>query len=302
MIAAAASIKSVLKGGTGGHLAQAGCGGAMAKLKGQVAVVTGAGRGIGRAIAQAYAREEAHVALLARSADQLENAAEEIRAAGGGALPVPADITDRDSLAAALRRVEEQLGPVDVLVNNAGSFYAIGPLWEVDPEKWWTDVTINLRGVFLCCQAVLPGMIVRNRGRILNMIGGGTGNPFPHGSGYASSKAAVMRLTECLVEELRQAGSAVTAFAMGPGLVRTALTEYQLESPEGQKWMSRIQTMFEESRDVPPTRAADLAVALASGRFDGLAGRCFGAGDDLEEVLRRQDEILKKDQKTLRFR
>jgi NAD(P)-dependent dehydrogenase (short-subunit alcohol dehydrogenase family) len=191
---------------------------------------------------------------------------------------------------------------VDLLVNNAGSFYAIGPVWDVDPRKWWTDVTINLLGVFLCCQAVLPGMIERGRGRILNVIGGGTANPFPYGSAYGSSKAAVMRLTECLAEEVRQTGAGVAVFAMGPGLVRTALTEYQMESTEGRRWMGRIQRMFAEGRDVPPARAAALAAALATGRFDALSGRAFGVGEDLEETLSRADEIVRRDLKTLRFR
>jgi NAD(P)-dependent dehydrogenase (short-subunit alcohol dehydrogenase family) len=274
----------------------------MAELAGRVAVVTGAGRGIGRAIAEAYAAEGARVALVSRSSDQLEEVAREIRRRGGTALVAPADITHREAVEETVRRVEGELGPVEILVNNAGSFYAIGPVWEVDAERWWTDVTINLKGVFLCCQATLRGMVARNSGRVLNMIGGGTGNPFPYGSGYASSKAAVMRLTECIAEELREAGSGVAIFAMGPGLVRTALTEYQLESPEGQRWVPRIGAMFEEGRDVPPTRAAALAVALAGGRFDRLAGRCFGVGDNLEEILGRQEEIIKKDQKTLRFR
>ena len=274
----------------------------MPELTGQVAIVTGAGRGIGRAIAEAFAAEGARVGLAARSADQLEAVAEAIGAAGGTALVLPVDVTDRQAVETMVRRVEEELGPVDVLVNNAGSFYALGPVWEVEPAKWWRDVTINLNGLFLCCHAVLQGMVGRNRGRILNMIGGGTGNPFPNGSGYASSKAAVMRLTECLAQELRQTEKAVAVFAMGPGLVRTALTEHQLESPEGQQWMPQIRTMFEEGRNVPPTRAAALAVALAGGRFDRLAGRCFGVGDNLEEILARQDEILRKDQKTLRFR
>jgi len=274
----------------------------MTDLTGQTAVVTGAGRGIGREIARHLAAAGARVALAARSADQLEAAAEEIRGAGGQALPMTADVTDVDEVAALVERVEDELGAVDLLVNNAGSFYVLGPLWKADPERWWTDVTINLRGPFLGCRAVLPGMIRRGRGRIINLIGGGTGTPFAYGSGYGSSKAAVMRLTECVAEELRSAGSPVAVFALGPGLVRTTLTEYQLHSPEGKQWMPRIEKLFAEGRDVPPTRAAALAVELAGGRFDRLAGRTFSVGDDLEELLARQDEIIRKDQKTLRFR
>jgi NAD(P)-dependent dehydrogenase (short-subunit alcohol dehydrogenase family) len=274
----------------------------MPKLKDQVAIVTGAGRGIGRAIALALAGEGMRVALVSRSADQLEAVAEEIRAGGGTALPVAADVIERAALEAMVRRVESEYGPIDLLVNNAASFYALGPVWEVEPEAWWRDVTVNVQGVFLGCRAALPGMIERDRGRIINLIGGGTGNPFPYGSGYGSSKAAVMRLTECLAAELKQAKANVAVFAMGPGLVRTVLTEYQLESPEGQRWFPWIQRAFEEGRDVPPTRAAALTVALASGRFDRLAGRAFGIEDDLEVILENESEILGKDQKTLRFR
>lgn len=274
----------------------------MSDLHGQVALVTGAGRGIGRAIAGRLAAAGVRVALAARSADQLEETAEEIRSAGGAALAVPTDVTDPEAVAALVRRAEAEFGPVDLLVNNAGSFSALGPLWEQDPDRWWTDVTVNLRGPFLGCRAVLPGMIERGRGRIINLIGGGAGTPFAYGSGYGCSKAAVMRLTECLAEELRLAGSPVAVFALGPGLVRTALTEYQLHSPEGKRWMSRIERMFEEGKDVPPERAAALAVQLAGGRFDRLTGRAFSIRDDLEALLARQDEILRKDQKTLRFR
>lgn len=274
----------------------------MGVLTDRTAVVTGAGRGIGRAISLAFAREGARVGLMARSHDELERVAEEIRAAGGTAVAIAGDVSDREAVERSFRQVEEALGPVDLLVNNAASFYAIGPVWEVDAERWWRDVTINVLGVFLCCRTALRSMVPRKVGRIVNLIGGGTGNPFAYGSGYASSKAAVMRLTECLHQELQEQGLPIAVFAMGPGLVRTTLTEFQLESPEGRQWMPRIERMFEEGKNVPPTRAADLAVALAGGRFDRLAGRSFGVGDDLEAILTREEEILRKDLKTLRFR
>lgn len=274
----------------------------MKALAGKVVLVTGAGRGIGRAMALAYAEEGARVALVSRSPEQLTEGVREIERRGGTALALPLDITDPAAVEAGFARVEAEHGAVDVLVNNAGRFSAIGPVWELEAERWWSDVTVNLHGTFLCCRAVLRGMVARGRGRIINVIGGGTGNPFAYGSGYAASKAAVMRLTECLAQELAEGGHPIAVFAMGPGLVRTTLTEYQLHSPEGRKWMPRVERMFAEGVDVPPTRAAALAVALASGRFDRLAGRCFSINDDLEDLWMRQDEIIRKDQKTLRFR
>jgi len=270
------------------------------RLQNQVIIVTGAGRGIGRAISEALAAEGARVALVSRTAAQLEEVAAGIRAAGGVALPVPADVCDAEATRAMVAAAERELGPVDTLLNNAGSLYAIGPVWEVDAEAWWTDVTINLQGVFLCCQAALPGMLKRGRGRIVNMIGGGTGNAFPYASGYAASKAAVMRLTECLAMETRE--HSIPVLAMGPGLVRTTLTQFQVDSPEGQKWLPRIQQAFDEGRDVPPTLAASLAVEICAGRLDRFTGRCFSAGEDLETVEAQAEAILAEDLRTLRMR
>jgi NAD(P)-dependent dehydrogenase (short-subunit alcohol dehydrogenase family) len=270
------------------------------QLEGKTAIVTGAGRGIGRAIALAFAREGAAVALASRTQAQLEETAAMIREKGGKCLVVPADVTDPEAVQTMVGRTEADLGPVDILMNNAGSFHSIGPVTEANPQLWWRDVTINLFGVFLCCRTVIEGMLARGSGRILNMIGGGTAAPFPYGSGYASSKAAVMRFTECLSMEV--ADTPVKVFAMGPGLVRTAMTELQLDTEAGKKWMGRIADMFATGRDVPPERAAGLAVALASGRCDELAGRMFNVTDDLEQVLARKDDILERDLKTLRIR
>ncbi len=274
----------------------------MGLLQNQVAVVTGAGRGIGRAMALALAADGARVALASRSVEQLAAVAGEITTAGGTALCVPTDVADANAVRHMADTVEAGLGPIDLLVNNAGSFFAIGPVWEVDPARWERDLQVNLFGLFRCCRAVLPGMVVRNSGRIINVIGGGAGTSFPYGSGYGSSKAAVTRFTECVADELRLADSAVAVFSLSPGLVRTELTEFQLRSPEGRQWMSRIEQMFAEGKDVPPTRAAGLTVALATGRFDRLSGRWFGVTDDLDAIAAEQDDILRHDRKTLRFR
>ena len=139
---------------------------------------------------------------------------------------VELDLFDLDSIAKAFAAIEGDLGPVSLLTNNAGSFVAIGPIWTVEPETWWRDIEINIRGTFNCCRAAILAMMARKRGRIINMTGGGTATSFPNGSGYATSKAGLLRFTECVSDSL--AGSGVLVFAMDPGLVRTAMTEYQL--------------------------------------------------------------------------
>ena len=270
------------------------------QLDKQVVIVTGAGRGIGRAIAERCVEEGAKVALVSRTGSQLEETAAGIRQARGIALPVPTDVTNLTEVVSMVDKVEGELGPVDAIINNAGSCFGVGPAWEVDPETWWQDVRVNVLGVHLCCRAVIPGMIERGKGRLINMIGGGTAGPITHIAGYGTSKAAVMRYTECLAAELKDYG--IPVFAMGPGLVRTSMTEHQLESEAGKKWMPRIKEMFEQGRNVPPTLAANLAVELASGRFDALSGRAFNAGEDLDRTEERIEEILEKDLKTLRMR
>ncbi|MGO9418259.1 SDR family NAD(P)-dependent oxidoreductase [Roseiarcus sp.] len=269
------------------------------KLAGEVAVVTGAGRGIGRAIAQMQAQEGAKVALLARTAAEIGSVADAINAEGGAARAYPLDIVDGEAVAKAFATIERDLGPVSLLTNNAGAFSAYGPIWTVDPEDWRRDIETNTFGTFNCCRAALPRMIARGRGRIIVMTGGGTAVSFPMGSGYATSKAGLLRFAECVADTL--VGSGVLVFAMDPGLVRTAMTERQLESESGRKYLTDIPRLFERGLDVPPTLAARLSVEIGAGRFDRLAGRMLMAarGDlDLDEAA--VETIVASDLRSLR--
>ncbi|MBI3304109.1 MAG: SDR family oxidoreductase [Deltaproteobacteria bacterium] len=275
------------------------------ELAGQIAIVTGGGRGIGRAIAQAFATAGAAVVVTARSAEQLATAVTAIREQGGRAIAVPADVTDSSAVQHLVAETERQFGPVDLLVNNAGSANTLGPLWEVDPEDWWHDVTVNLRGTLLCTHAILPGMLARRHGRIINVAslfgiptGPGT-TPPPYASSYSSSKAGVLILTAHLAATTREYG--VYVFALGPGFVRTAMTEHVLRSPAGQKWLPEVQAVFDAGRDLPPERAAQHAVFLASGKADGLTGRMVRAAYDLEELVHHIEEVQRDDRYVLRF-
>jgi NAD(P)-dependent dehydrogenase (short-subunit alcohol dehydrogenase family) len=269
------------------------------KLNGQVAVVTGAGRGIGRVIAIEQAREGARVALLARSEAEIGAVAAEIAAAGGTARPYALDITDTGAVARVMGDIERQLGPVDLLTNNAAAFAAIGPIWEVDPDAWWADVETNVRGTFNCARAVLPGMIARGRGHVIAMAGGGTAGSFPHGSGYATSKSGLLRFAESVSDTLK--GTGVVVIAMDPGLVRTSMTDYQLTSEAGRRYLADLPGLFDKGIDVPPTLAARLSVEIGSGRFDRLAGRMvMAARGDLDLTDAQMDDIVARDLRSLR--
>jgi len=283
------------------------------ELNGAVAIVTGAAGGLGRAIAEAYAARGARVAAVDVLEDMLLETAGEIGSAGGTVLAIPTDATDPPQVDAMVAQAERELGPIDILVNCAGSLSAIGPVWEVDHERWWHDVTVNLCATFLCCRAVVKRMIERRQsplnparrrggggGYVLNMVGGGVGDPHAYTTGYACSKAGVMRLTEGLAQEAKKHG--VKVFAMQPGAVRTAMTEFIMNSPEGRKWRPTFKRIFEEGRDAPADLVVNLALELVSGKFDSLTGRYFDAKRDLNEILENADAIIEEDGLTLRLR
>ena len=271
----------------------------MNRLAGKCVVITGGGRGIGRAMALANAAAGAHVVVVARTATEVEATAQAVRDEGGAATAVTLDVLDLRAVEAAFARIALEVGPIDILINNAGVFSAIGPIWEVDPDSWWRDVEVSVRGTFNTCRAVLPSMRARRSGRIINLIGGGTGGNFPMGSGYASAKSGIMRLTECVAATVRDDG--ITVMAMAPGLVRTAMTEWQLTSPEGRKYLGVVAQRFAEGDNLPPERAAELSVEIGAGRFDALTGRAVSAYDDFDAVAARMDEYVANDCRVLRM-
>src|SRR5260221_299987 len=153
-------------------------------LSGQVAVVTGGGRGIGRAIAMGLATAGACTAVLSRSEAELEETVQSIQQAGGQAQAFVTDVTDVLTVRTAIAEIERSLGPVDLLVNNAATGGPIGPFWETDTDQWWQALEVNLRGPVHCSRAVLPAMVARRQGRIVNIAS--TAIPIPYFSCYAT--------------------------------------------------------------------------------------------------------------------
>lgn len=193
------------------------------KLKNKVAVITGAGRGIGKAISEGFAQEGAAVVLIARTKSELEKTTERIQTFGRRVLAIPADVSDSNSVDDFFKIVLEEFGGIDILVNNAGRQFPIGPLVENDTKDWIETIMVNLVGTVLCCKAVLPGMIERRQGKIINLSGGGATAPRPNFSAYAASKAAVIRLTETIADEVRPFNIQVNAIA--PGAINTKMLD-----------------------------------------------------------------------------
>ena len=190
------------------------------KLKDQVAIVTGAGRGIGRAVALAFAREGAAVALAARTAALLDTVAAQIKSRAGRALVVPTDVTREASVAALVEQVLGDFKRVDILVTAAG-VATFAPLVDTKTEEWDRMLAVNLRGVFLTCRAVLPAMMRQHRGTIITIVSIAAKRAIPGNAAYAASKHAVLGLTQVLAEEMRPHG--VRVGALCPGAVDTAL-------------------------------------------------------------------------------
>jgi NAD(P)-dependent dehydrogenase (short-subunit alcohol dehydrogenase family)/uncharacterized protein YndB with AHSA1/START domain len=267
-------------------------------LSGQVAVVTGGGRGIGQAIALALTTAGARTAVLARSQSELDKTVQLIEHAGGRAQAFVADVTDGLIVRTAIRNIEQSMGPVDLLVNNAATGGPIGPFWETDTDEWWQAIEVNLRGPVNCSRAVLAGMVARHQGRIVNIASSAI--PIPYFSSYVTGKTALIRFTETAAAELAPHG--VKVFALAPGTVRTAMSEYSLNSPEGRKWIPWFQRIFEEGLDVSAERPAQMVVELASGRADRFSGKLLSVSDDLDLLLKNEKQIEEDKLFSLRVR
>jgi NAD(P)-dependent dehydrogenase (short-subunit alcohol dehydrogenase family) len=241
-------------------------------------LVTGAGRGVGRAVAVRLAASG--VGLLARTAGELDETAELVRAARGEAFTAVADVTDLESLRRAVADAEKALGPIEVLVNNAGAGGRMHSIVEADAELWRRVLDVNVLGPVRMCSLVLPGMVARGRGYVINVNSLQGSRAFPGSGAYGASKAALMRLTDTMAGDL--AGTGVVVFDVSPGLVRTAMTE--------EPGLAALLAGVDDQDWTPAERTGEVVAALTGGRFDALSGSFVHAEDDLEDLLVRMTD------------
>jgi 3-oxoacyl-[acyl-carrier protein] reductase len=274
------------------------------KLAGHKVLVTGASQGFGRAVAERCLAEGADVAICARSREALEDTAAGLRAAaraGQRVFAAVADVADVKAVDALVADATRELGGLDGLVNNAGVYGPKGLIEDVDWAEWAKALEINLYGTILPCRAVLPGFRSRGAGKIVNLSGGGATAPLPRLSAYAASKAAVVRFTETLAEELR--GTKIDVNAVAPGALNTRLLDEVLAAgPDkvGQSFYDRSLKQKAEG-GAPLEKGAALCAFLLSAESDGVTGRLLSAvWDPWADLPARRAELEKSDIYTLR--
>ena len=268
------------------------------RLDGRVALITGGGRGIGQAIARAYAAEGAKLTLAARTDAELQETACAIREQyGAEVITVITDVTDRAQVDNAVAQTLDRYRVIDVMVNNAGNTGQIGPLWTLDPDRWANVISVHVLGTYYGCRAVIPHMLERGSGRIVNMSGVGG----PNDTSYDAAKTALVNMTENLSVEL--AGAGITVNAISPGSIHTRMWEevrdMALEAGDTEMYEKGVQVTSGGGASIE--RAADLAVMLGSDQCGVLSGRLIRAAlDTFEDIPGSINAIMASDAYLLR--
>jgi NAD(P)-dependent dehydrogenase (short-subunit alcohol dehydrogenase family) len=275
------------------------------KLAGQVALVTGASRGLGEAIAEALVIEGASVAIAARDPDTLRQVATRLAsqrpAADQQVVEHPTDVSSPREVRQLVAATHSRFGRIDVLVCNAGIYGPIGPSEDAEWQDWTRTIEVNLYGTVLCCREVVPIMRRQRRGKIVALSGGGATRGLPRFSAYAASKAGVVRFAETLALEL--AGQGIDVNSVAPGALNTRLLDEVLAAGPQRAGDDMYGQALRQQQGggTPLITAAELVVFLASAESDGISGRLLSAvWDDWQALPSVKEKLAGSDVYTLR--
>jgi NAD(P)-dependent dehydrogenase (short-subunit alcohol dehydrogenase family) len=247
------------------------------KLPNKVAIITGAGRGLGRSVALALAKEGAKVAVIARTTEEVEHVVAELHSLRKEALPIPADVSDEGQVTHLVQKVLDTYGTIDILVNNAGVRGPIGPIREISLAEWERTLRIDLTSAFLCSKAALPVLMEKKSGKIINVAS--TLTPRPNLTPYMVAKAGLIHFTKQLSREVKDYNIQVNA--IHPGVMDTRMQDEIRKAGSKAIGTDMFARLKEEGMLRSPDEPAKLVLFLASSAADGITGE-FLSFDDKE--------------------
>ncbi|MFO0887646.1 MAG: SDR family oxidoreductase [Isosphaeraceae bacterium] len=265
----------------------------------KAAWITGGSGALGRSIALRLAEDGWKVGLFARDPGRLEEAERAIGYWGGEARGFAADVLDRGGLVRAFERAAQWSGRCDALICAAGQLRSVGPMAQVDPETWWRDLEVGVRGLQQAASLAVPSLRASGGGSIVALVGAGAHTDLAYSAGYGAGQAALVRLVECLAIELKSEN--IPVYALNPGMVPTPLLHHLIDTPEGRKWLPRFNAAMAEGKEVTAEPAAEMAAWLVSERPAELSGRVVSALLPPELLATRLGRIVDEDLGRLRL-
>lgn len=267
-------------------------------------VITGATGGLGGMLAKGLAKKGHHIICLGRNEERLVELVGKLKLEGGSASFEVADMMDDQMVIDAGDRIIKDLGRIDVWINNVGvnNHNAIGPTWDLEPQNWWTEVSLNLYTTFIGTRTAINLMKNRNQGYIINLGGGGVQEPKSFGSAYGAAKTAVVKFTETVNIELEEEGLPIKVYAFNPGFIRNDRTEKLVESDVARKYMPQLEQILKYGEMSDPQDSVDLIDTLISGKADDFGGKYFLSDDQsLDEFIANNEGLLNDKRNLLRL-